>query len=66
MTLKDTLRDTTLDVTAVDAAGSPRPGSCLAIVDGQNLLRAQACDADDGQADGLVALRVPNGLEDGA
>jgi hypothetical protein len=66
VTLKDTLRDTTLDVAAVDAAGAPRPGSCFAIVDGQNRLRAQACDADDGQADGLIALRVPNGLEDGA
>ena len=66
VTTKDTLRDTRLDVSAVDAAGQPRPGSCFAIVDRQNQLRAQACDEDDGQADGVVSLRVPDGLDDGA
>jgi len=64
VTLKDTLRDTTLDVAAVDAAAAPRPGACFAIVDANDRLRTQACDGDDGQVDGFVALRVPNGLED--
>jgi uncharacterized surface anchored protein len=65
VTNKDTLRDTRLDVSAVDASGAPRPDSCFAIVDRQNQLRTQACDQDDGQADGTVSLRVPNGLDDG-
>ncbi|MCC7023165.1 MAG: hypothetical protein IT338_10065, partial [Thermomicrobiales bacterium] len=65
VTTKDTLRGTTLQVTATDAAGAPRPGSCFAILDRQNRLMAQACDADDGQADGVVNLRVPDGLDDG-
>ncbi|MFN8589922.1 MAG: SpaA isopeptide-forming pilin-related protein [Thermomicrobiales bacterium] len=65
ITAKDTLRGTTLDVTAVDADGQPRPGSCFAILDRDGRLRAQACDADDGQLDGLISLRVPNGLDDG-
>jgi uncharacterized surface anchored protein len=66
VTTKDTLRDTQLDVSAVDASGQPRSGSCFAIVDRQNQLQAQACDEDDGQADGIVSLRVPNGLDDGS
>src|SRR5215213_704163 len=65
VTMKDTLRDTRLDVTATDANGAPRPGSCFAIVDRDGQLRTQGCDADDGQLDGLLQLRVPNGLDDG-
>ena len=64
VTAKDTLRGTRLDVSAVDASGAPRPGSCFAIIDRDGRLRAQACDGDDGQLDGLVRLRVPNGLDD--
>ena len=65
ITTKDTLRDTRLDVTATDASGAPRPGSCFAILDRNGELQTQACDADDGQVDGLLRLRVPNGLDDG-
>src|SRR3954452_15610014 len=65
VTRKDTLRDTRLDVTATDASGASRPGSCFAIVDRDGQLRTQGCDADDGQLDGLLQLRVPNGLDDG-
>jgi len=64
VTTKDTLRDTTLTVAAVDANGAPRTGSCFALIDRDNRLRAQACDGDDGQPDGFIELRVPNGLED--
>ncbi|MDF3040172.1 MAG: LPXTG-motif cell wall anchor domain protein, partial [Thermomicrobiales bacterium] len=64
VTTKDTLRDTTLTVAAVDANGAPRTGSCFALIDRDDQLRTQACDGDDGQADGFVELRVPNGLED--
>src|SRR5829696_2720714 len=66
VTMKDTLRDTRLDVTATDASGAPRPGSCFAVIDRQGELRTQGCDGDDGQLDGLLRLRVPNGLEDGS
>src|SRR5215217_3028045 len=66
ITMKDTLRDTRLDVTATDASGAPRPGSCFAVIDRQGELRTQGCDGDDGQLDGLLRLRVPNGLEDGS
>jgi uncharacterized surface anchored protein len=65
ITMKDTLRDTRLDVTATDASGAPRPGSCFAIIDRDGELQTQGCDADDGQLDGLLRLRVPNGLDDG-
>src|SRR5215211_2458682 len=65
VTIKDTLRDTRLDVSATDASGAPRPGSCFAIIDRDGQLRTQGCDADDGQLDGLLRLRVPNGLDDG-
>src|SRR5215216_5024246 len=65
VTMKDTLRDTRLDVTATDASGAPRPGSCFAIIDRDGELQTQGCDADDGQLDGLLRLRVPNGLDDG-
>ena len=65
VTTKDTLRDTRLDVTATDASGAPRPGSCFAIIDREGELRTQGCDGDDGQLDGLLRLRVPNGLDDG-
>ncbi len=65
VTTKDTLRDTTLDVSAVDATGAPRGGSCFAIIDRDGSLEAQACDADDGLPDGIVRLRVPDGLDDG-
>ena len=65
VTVKDTLRDTRLDVTATDASGAPRPGSCFAVIDREGELRTQGCDADDGQLDGLLRLRVPNGLDDG-
>src|SRR4051812_8178611 len=65
VTTKDTLRDTTLDVSAVDATGAPRTGSCFALIDRQGELQAQACDADDTLPDGTVRLRVPNGLDDG-
>lgn len=64
VTRKDTVRDTRVDVAAVDQAGSPRADSCFAIIDSQNRLRSQACDEDDGQFDGFVSLRVPNGLND--
>src|SRR5918997_1021345 len=66
VTAKDTLRDTRLDVTATDASGAPRPGSCFAVIDRQGELRTQGCDGDDGQLDGLLRLRVPNGLDDGS
>ena len=65
VTMKDTLRDTRLDVTATDASGAPRPGSCFAVIDSDGELQTQGCDADDGQLDGLLQLRVPNGLDDG-
>jgi hypothetical protein len=65
VTIKDTLRDTRLDVSATDASGAPRPGSCFAIIDRDGQLRTQGCDADDGQLDGLLRLRVPNGLDNG-
>ena len=65
VTVKDTLRDTTLEVTRTDAAGTPLPGACFAVLDGNGGLLAQACDADDGQADGVVRLRVPDGLAQG-
>src|SRR5262249_21281995 len=65
VTTKDTLRDTRLVVTALDGAGAPRPGSCFALIDRDGRLRAQACDGDVGQGDGIVNLRVPDGLEDG-
>src|SRR5215218_6548741 len=65
VTMKDTLRDTRLDVSATDASGAPRPGSCFAIIDRDGELRTQGCDGDDGQLDGLLRLRVPNGLDDG-
>src|SRR5215208_3105906 len=65
VTMKDTLRDTRLDVTATDASGAPRPGSCFAIVDRGEELQTQGCDADDGQLDGQLRLRGPNGLDDG-
>src|SRR5918997_393409 len=65
VTMKDTLRDSSLDVTATDASGAPRLGSCFAVIDRQGELRTQGCDGDDGQPDGLVQLRVPNGLDDG-
>ena len=61
VTVKDTLRDTRLDITATDASGAPRPGSCFAVIDREGELRTQGCDADDGQLDGLLRLRVPNG-----
>src|SRR4051812_45171608 len=66
VTRKDTVRDTRLDVMAVDASGAPRTGSCFAIIDRNGELRAQACDADDGLPDGAVRLRVPDGLDDGS
>ncbi len=56
---KDTLRDTRLDVSATDTSGAPRPGSCFAILDRNGELQTQGCDADDGQVDGLLGLRVP-------
>src|SRR5215213_10244280 len=65
VTMKDTLRDTRLDVTATDGSGAPRPGSCFAVIDRDGELRTQGCDADDGQLDGQLRLRVPNGLDDG-
>ena len=61
---KDTVRDTTLTVSAVDASGAPRTGACFALIDRDDRLRTQACDGDDGQNDGVVELRAPNGLED--
>src|SRR5215207_9315846 len=64
--VKDTLRDTRLDIAASDASGAPRPGSCFAVIDREGELRTQGCDADDGQLDGLLRLRVPNGLDDGS
>jgi uncharacterized surface anchored protein len=65
VTTKDTLRGTTLDVSAVDVSGAPRTGSCFAIIDRDGSLEAQACDADDSLPDGIVRLRVPDGLDDG-
>jgi uncharacterized surface anchored protein len=65
VTMKDTLRDTRLDVTATDASGAPRPGSCFAVIDRDGALRTQGCDTDDGQLDGVLRLRVPNGLDGG-
>src|SRR5215203_6146989 len=65
VTTKDTLRDTRLDVSATDVSGAPRPGSCFAVIDRDGELRTQGCDADDGQLDGQLRLRAPNGLDDG-
>src|SRR5215217_7127863 len=65
VTTKDTLRDTRLDVSATDVNGAARPGSCFAVIDRDGELRTQGCDGDDGQLDGLLRLRVPNGLDDG-
>lgn len=65
VTGKDTVQDTRLEVAAVDDAGNPRADACFAIIDGQNEMQAQACDEDDNQIDGRVALRVPDGLDDG-
>src|SRR5215207_8584463 len=65
VTTKDTLRDTRLDVSATDVSGTPRPGSCFAVIDRDGELRTQGCDVDDGQLDGQLRLRVPNGLDDG-
>lgn len=66
VTDKRTVPQTTLDVAAVDDSGAARPGSCFALFDEQDDLVSQQCDDDDRQPDGMVTLRVPNGLVDGS
>jgi hypothetical protein len=63
--LLDTLRDAALTVTKTDDAGGPLPGACFAVSRGDDLL-GQACDADDGAADGQTRIRFPDGIEPGA
>ena len=58
---KRTIPTTTLEVAATDDAGQPRLDSCFALLDAQDDLVSQACDADDAP-DGRTTLRVPNGL----
>ncbi len=66
VTAKNTVPDTTLAVSAADSAGNLPDAGCFAIIDRENRLRTQACDEDDGQADGIVPLRVPDGLPEDA
>ncbi|MBA3413941.1 MAG: hypothetical protein H0U10_01785, partial [Chloroflexia bacterium] len=65
VTLLDTLRGAALTVAKTDDAGTPSPGACFAASRGNELL-GQACDADDGAADGQTRIRFPDGIEPAA
>ncbi|MFT4037731.1 MAG: SpaA isopeptide-forming pilin-related protein [Thermomicrobiales bacterium] len=62
---KRTIPTTELEVSATDASGQPRPGSCFALLDQFGDLQSQTCDEDDGAPDGRVTLPVPDGLPNG-
>jgi hypothetical protein len=62
----DTVDDTTVAVTKQDEGGAPLPGACYALLDRGGTPAAQACDGDDGAADGTTTVRAPNGVDPGA
>ncbi|MDQ3411193.1 MAG: hypothetical protein M3509_03665, partial [Chloroflexota bacterium] len=59
----DTVDDTTLAVTKLGPDNAPLPGACFAVETGNGRFIGQACDGDDGAADGLTEIRFPNGLD---
>lgn len=63
---KETVATAAVTVAKSDASGSPLTGSCFALYGGQNALANQACDGDDGAADGETLLFFPNGVVPGA
>ena len=54
-----------LTISLVGADGQPATGACFGIFDGNDFLR-QACDADDGTADGQIVIDFPNGAPTGS
>jgi hypothetical protein len=61
----DPVTPTSLIVARAAADGAPLTGSCFALLDGNNALAGQACDADDGAADGTTTIAFPNGVAEG-
>ncbi|MEA2511232.1 MAG: hypothetical protein QOJ59_719, partial [Thermomicrobiales bacterium] len=59
----DTARIT---VTRTDSAGGAVTGACFAVLADNGALAGQACDADDGTADGITTIDFPNGIREGA
>ncbi len=54
----------TLTVNKNDGAGVPWTNACFAVYDDNDLL-GQACDPDDGTADGTTTIPFPNGVDPG-
>lgn len=63
--IKETVETASVTVVKTDESGTPLAGSCFALYEGQNTLANQACDDDDGAADGQTQLFFPNGVEPG-
>ncbi|MEA2594124.1 MAG: hypothetical protein QOF01_593 [Thermomicrobiales bacterium] len=59
----DTARIT---VTRTDSAGAAVTGACFAVLADNGALAGQACDADDGTADGITTIDFPNGIREAA
>jgi uncharacterized surface anchored protein len=63
--VKEAIETAAVTVVKTDESGTPLPGSCFALYEGQNTLINQACDIDDGAEDGETLLFFPNGVEPG-
>jgi uncharacterized surface anchored protein len=62
----ETINPATLTVTKSDAAGTPLPDACFAVVSEDDAaLLGQACDGDDGRQDGHTRIPFPNGITPG-
>lgn len=65
LTTLETVEDTVAVVTKAGADGAPQPGACFAVETTGGEFVGQACDADDGAADGVTEIRFANGLPQG-
>ncbi|MGI9253418.1 MAG: MSCRAMM family protein, partial [Thermomicrobiales bacterium] len=62
VTRKDIIPSGELAVTRTNDTGQPLPDACYGVYDGGTLL-GQACDGDDGTADGQTLIEFPNGVD---
>jgi uncharacterized surface anchored protein len=66
ITTLETITPAALTVTKTDAAGTPLPDACFAVLSAdRKTLLGQACDGDDGRQDGQTRIPFPNGITPG-
>ncbi|CAN5566421.1 hypothetical protein BH23CHL5_BH23CHL5_00970 [soil metagenome] len=64
--VSEAVQTAALTIVKIDENGTPLTGACFAAYGGGNSVLSQACDATDGNFEGVTLLRFPNGVPTGS